>query len=104
MEKLSVSISQHKTIMYPVFIGEHILEKIAVYVDMRQYTNKVLVADLHVSGIIIEKILKGLGGVTDIVVLSPGDKNKTIENVQRIWEVLQRARCDRKSLLISVGG
>lgn len=40
----------------------------------------------------------------NIVVLEPGEENKTISQVMRIWEVLGEAGADRRSLIINVGG
>lgn len=38
------------------------------------------------------------------VVIPAGEKNKKIESVEKIWEFLSSKGCDRKSLLINIGG
>ena len=41
---------------------------------------------------------------TNILVLKPGEENKTIEQVMEVWNVLGSASADRSSLVINIGG
>ena len=41
---------------------------------------------------------------SEIIIIPPGEINKTLETCQHIWSELMRMNADRKSLLINLGG
>ena len=56
----------------------------------------------HCLPLFFEK--SGLPPETPVVVIPPGEANKTIQTANYVWEKMLEARLDRKALLINLGG
>lgn len=52
----------------------------------------------------LKKIARALSMKPVVIVVSSGEQAKQIETVQSIWKALHKNGCDRKSLLINLGG
>lgn len=66
-----------------------------------------IVTDSNVGPIYLEAVKKELEKVTDIVItitLPAGEENKTLAQIQNIYEQLIKAHFDRKDVLFALGG
>lgn len=102
MKTLSITIAE-KNKKYPILVGNNILSEISNIIDFFRYSNIAIITDTHLSKKIseVEKIL-----TTNpvIIIIEPGETNKTINTVQKIWQTLIDSKFDRKSLVINFGG
>lgn len=81
---------------YKVYIGSGLLEKISEIIDLSVYSKVVVIADEKVPSNILNQFEK--------IIISSGENNKNIETVQLIWKKMFEMGCDRKSLIINLGG
>ncbi len=103
MKKIvSVSIAEKKK-EYPIYIGNSILSEIKNDLNFLRYSHIAIVTDKNLSDRI--SVLKSiLPDPPIIIILEPGEINKTIDSVQKIWQTLIESKFDRKSLVINLGG
>src|SRR3989344_960549 len=81
---------------YKVYIGGGLIGKIKEIIDVSRFSKLVVITD--------EKLPQNyLNGFEKIIVAS-GENNKTIEIVQEIWRKMLDLKCDRKTLIINLGG
>lgn len=104
MQKVTVRLGAQPESVYTVFIGAGILEKIADLYDFESYSNLFVVTDETVEPLFLDDLAGALPGDTASIVLPAGEQYKNIETVQMIWMAMQAAGCDRKSLVINLGG
>lgn len=103
MKKVSVTITPAAQIAYDIVVGKNILLEVSHHFDFSKYTRAVIVTDEHAKRwrpVLSENL--PLDHTT--LILPPGEKEKTIASVQRIWQHLKEVHCDRKSLVINLGG
>ncbi len=81
---------------YKVFIGDGILKDFDRLIDLNMYSKVVIIADKNIPADILNQYEK--------IIISPGEQNKNIETIQLIWNKLLELKCDRKSLVINLGG
>lgn len=91
---------------YDILIGNHILPRFAQRIPLTGYSNLAIITDAHVEPLWLAPLQQGLPSNqnTSVCVLPPGECHKTIESVQRIWQHLAHHGCDRKSLVLNLGG
>src|SRR5581483_11428289 len=89
---------------YPIFIGTNLLEKIAELFSLKKYSRIVVLSDKTIAPHFLDKTLASLPKDTTICLLKPGEKEKNVESLQKIWKHLIESEADRKSLLINLGG
>lgn len=86
-----------------IHIQDGALNKSAQLLEAAKYSKVFVVSDegaaQHLSA-----LMQQLPAETKSLVLPPGESNKTINAVQKIWIALQQAGCDRQSLVINLGG
>lgn len=81
---------------YQVYIGQGLLGEIEEIIDTGKFSKVVIIAD--------EKISKNYLNKFEKITVPSGENNKTIETVQKIWEKMLDLKCDRKTLVINLGG
>lgn len=81
---------------YKVYIGSGILKNISDIIDMALYSKVVVITD--------EKIPSGLLSHLEKIIIPSGENNKNIETVKLIWKKMLELGCDRKTLVINLGG
>lgn len=81
---------------YDVYIGSGILKNVSGIIDLKKFSKIVVIVDENVP-------LKYLDEFEKIVVPS-GEQSKNIDTVKIIWEKMLEFGCDRKSLVINLGG
>lgn len=93
---------------YDIVIGPGLLREIPERLNRMARAGKVgLVTDRHVAqhyAAPLLKAFKGRGFQPVPIVLSPGERWKTLDSVQHILDVLARHRFERNSCLLALGG
>jgi len=103
MKKIIVNIQERKK-QYPIFIGEHILEKISELIDLKKYSNAAIITDKNIERYWLTKLKNQIHIPYSTIIIEPGEKEKNIETVKNIWSEMIQAKLDRKSLIINLGG
>src|SRR3990167_9384739 len=86
------------------FIGKNLLEKINQLFDFSQFSKIAVLTDQNIPKLLINKIEKSLNKEIIKIVIPAGEKEKNIETVKKIWEIMFQNGFDRRSLLINLGG
>lgn len=103
MKKVSVTIKPAAQTSYDIVVGKNILQEISSHFDFSKYTRTVIVTDEHANHwqpVLSENL--PLDHTT--LILPPGEIEKNIDSLQKIWHHLKETKCDRKSLVINLGG
>jgi 3-dehydroquinate synthase len=104
MEKLAITIPATSQTTYPIFIGKNLIEKISELFSLQKYSKIIVLSDENIAPYFLNKTLTSLPKDTTSCVLKPGEKEKNIESLQKIWKHLHDIDADRKTLLINLGG
>lgn len=102
MNKKIISIAKKKE-SYPIYIGSNILSEIQKEINFPRYSQFAIICDKNLSHKVSE-IENILPHKPTIVIIDPGEQNKTIDTAQKIWKSLIDSKFDRKSLVINLGG
>lgn len=103
MKKLNIQI-QNKQRNYSVLIGDGILKNIADLFEFNRYSKVLIITDRHVAKLILGKLRRVIPLGSGCIILPSGENIKNIKIVQRIWKKLLENHCDRKTLVINLGG
>ncbi len=103
MQEIKVKINE-KQKDYTIFIGTKIIQNLTSLIDCASYSNALIVTDKNIPQELLRQLQLVLPIKSAKVFLQSGDKQKNIENVQKIWQALLDFGCDRKSLVINIGG
>ena len=88
---------------YDIFVGSALIPKISHLVNTEKYSGIIIITDSVVEKHCFPEFKKSFPKVEKIVI-SPGERAKNIETVKKIWQKLLTYGCDRKSLIINLGG
>ena len=104
-QRVAVSLGSRS---YDIVIKAGLMSELAARLHAVTATKQVgIVTDRHVAKHYLHAVLtqcKRAGFHPVSVVLSPGEKNKTLATVGKILDVLAKERFERKSLLLALGG
>ncbi len=103
MKTIQITIPAEKK-NYPIHIDQNLIEKINDLVSLQKYSKNFVITDSIIEPLFLNKLLTCLPNDTAYLVLPPGEKEKTIASVQKIWTAMHDAGVDRKSLIINLGG
>lgn len=81
---------------YQIYIGSGLLNDLSQLIDIKNFSQVIVIADRNISDKILSQFKK--------IVIDSSEKNKTIESVEEIWLQLLKVGCDRKTLVINLGG
>lgn len=104
MKKIKVHTKNDRRQDYPIFIGVGLLEKINSLVDVSKYSKAVIVTDRNIPSSLIKNLQSALPIANSVVVLDSGEQNKDLDYVKEVLKTLNNFGCDRKSLVINLGG
>lgn len=104
MKKITVHINNNKYTEYPIFVGAGLLRKINALLDITKYSKAVIVTDKNIPLSLVKNLQSAIPIANSVLILESGEQNKDLENVQKIWKTLHNLGCDRKSLVINLGG
>lgn len=86
-----------------IVVGNGSIGELNSIVGLARYSRVLVVGDSNVSQW-VETVREKLPADHTVMELPSGEQAKHIGTVQQIWQALLDAGCDRKSLLIAVGG
>ncbi|MBI2085740.1 3-dehydroquinate synthase [Candidatus Daviesbacteria bacterium] len=89
---------------YNVYIGSGIISNLPDLINSKNYSNIALITDNVVEKYCLKDIEKALPKNFFKIIIGAGEQFKNIETVQDIWQKLLLNGCDRKSLVINLGG
>ena len=88
--------------MHDIIVGTGILDKLTELTAGR-YSTTFIVTDTNVAPHWLSKLQAALPGSAHLV-LPAGEQHKTVDSLAAIWAALHRAGCDRKSVVVALGG
>lgn len=89
---------------YNVYIGSGILTRFSKLLYLKNYSNLVVITDKSVAKYWLKKLEKIIPGNLGKIVLQQGEKSKNIKTVKKIWQKFLINGCDRKTLVLNLGG
>ena len=108
MRTVKVEIPQAKSLFYPIFIGNNILNQAGDYIKDHTKAHKLLmVSNDTVYSLYGEKIKESLinaGFETEILLLEDGEQYKNINSLEKILTKAIEQRLERKDAIIALGG
>ncbi len=90
--------------MGKIIIGKNLLSTIDQLFDFSKFSKIAILTDENIPVSLIEKIENSLKKKIIRIIISPGESQKNIETVKKIWETMFKNNFDRSSLLINLGG
>jgi 3-dehydroquinate synthase len=88
---------------YDVIVGEGLLSRLPGLLPLERYSSICLINDKYTQPF-LAKLIDGISLRHTVITVPVGDKFKSIETVQTIWKEMMENRCDRKTLVINIGG
>ena len=102
MKTLSLDLG---TRSYPIYIGRELLDRSTCLIPHITGKRVVIVTNTTVAPLYLERVNASVQPYQPLnVVLPDGEQYKTLEVVNRIYDALLAAHCDRKTTLIALGG
>ena len=90
---------------YPIYIGNDLLSSNSVMTDHIQGKQVMIVTNTTIAPLYLEKLKAALEGFNvESVVLPDGEKFKTLETLNKVFDGLLKAKFDRSSTLVALGG
>lgn len=104
MKKIILRHSNNKQLDCTISIGGNLMGKIGSLYDLSTYSKIFIITDQNVEPLFLKKVIATLQVETVSIILPAGENEKHIESIQKIWMAMHDAQCDRKSLVINLGG
>ena len=90
---------------YPIYIGSGLLSQADLLKKHLAGSRVAIVTNETVAPLYLAKVRDRLGALQPVEVILPdGEQYKTLEVLNRIFNALLAARCDRRTTLIALGG
>jgi len=90
---------------YPIYIGEDLLERSEIYKGHITSKQVLVVSNVTVAPLYLEKVLTGLADFqVETVILPDGEEYKSINTLDDIFTTLLEKRFDRGCTLVALGG
>ena len=104
MKRIEVQLGSNS---YDILVGRELLDVIGSRIEVRGATavcvvTNTVVAPLYLS--LLMESLKATGLSVHVVILEDGEHRKSWESLSKIYDELLKQGCDRKTLLIALGG
>lgn len=104
MKEVNVELPHAKQRGYKIYVDAGAIGRIGRLFDLGAYSKIVVVTDDTAGTPLLQKLLGALPDGASSVTIPTGERSKTVESVQEIWKALHDAGCDRRSLVINLGG
>lgn len=104
MKKITVTFSDTQKERYDIIIGNNLLHKLSEIISFAPYSNVFVLTDKNVAPLFLPLVLSSIPIKKTSYIVPAGAKTKNMKNVEEIWHAMHTARCDRKSLVIILGG
>ena len=90
---------------YPIYIGTDLLSSNSAMTDYIEGKQVMIVTNTTIAPLYLEKLKAALEGFNvESVVLPDGEKFKTLETLNKVFDALLKAKFDRSSTLVALGG
>ena len=90
---------------YPIYIGTDLLSSKSILTKHIQGKQVMIVTNTTIAPLYLEKLKAVLEGFNvESVVLPDGEKFKTLETLNKVFDALMKAKFDRSSTLVALGG
>ena len=89
---------------YHIFVGNGLMHQISNLLEVDRYSTLFIITDEVVERLWLPKLQQQLPKPSTSIALPAGEQSKNIDNVERIWSSMSKAGCDRKSLVLILGG
>jgi 3-dehydroquinate synthase len=99
--ELVISGQEHR---YSILIGTGLLEQLGLHIDLQQFSKVFVVTDRNMKQDWLPRLEAHLPEGHDFIVLPTGEQAKSLETVKTIWTAMVKAKCDRSSLVVILGG
>jgi 3-dehydroquinate synthase len=90
--------------MENIVIGKNLLEKSGRLINFNQFSKIAILTDKNIAKSWLTVVKKSFKKPIVVIIIKPGEKEKNIQTVIKIWRKLVEEAFDRKSLLINLGG
>ncbi len=102
MQTLTVDLADRS---YPIHIGSGLLERSELLTPLIAGQRVAIVSNETVAPLYLARVKRALADRAPVEVILPdGEQHKTLEVLNRIFDVLLQQRCDRRTTLIALGG
>lgn len=89
---------------YKVYVGSGVVKQLPAVLDLGKYSKVIVITTPVIDKHCFSKLKKALPAGFEKIVVEVDEPKKNIESVQEIWKQLLEKGCDRKSLVIILGG
>ena len=90
---------------YPIYIGSNLLSSKSLLSDHIQGKQVMIVTNTTIAPLYLEKLKDALSDFNvESVVLPDGEEFKTLETLNKVFDALLKAKFDRSSTLLALGG
>jgi len=104
MKKITTNLPARPKRDYTIHVSDNAIEEIGSLYDFAAYSKVFIVTDSVVGPLLLDKLIAALPVTADSITLPIGDGQKSIKSIETIWTAMHAAGCDRKSLVINLGG
>jgi 3-dehydroquinate synthase len=102
MKTLDLELGRRR---YPIHIGAGLLARAELLTPHIAGARVAIVTNVTVGPLYLAKLRAGLAAYQPVEVMLPdGEQYKTLETLNRIFDALLTARCDRQTTVIALGG
>ncbi len=102
MDTVNVDLGERS---YPIYIGAQLLGQPGLLRQHIKGSRAVIVTNDRVAPLYLDAVKAGLDGLpTDEVILPDGEEHKTLQTANLIYDALLKARHERSTTLIALGG
>jgi 3-dehydroquinate synthase len=104
-QQLTISVSHDATeTSYPIWIGEGLLARLDECVDLSGVSSVFVVTDSNVGPHWLSQVTSGSLPVCGSIEVPAGEEHKNQDTLSSIWAAMREAGCDRRSLVLNLGG
>jgi 3-dehydroquinate synthase len=104
MKKITITFPAQPHQAYAIHIFPGAIGEIASLHDFGRYSKLFIVTDETIQPLLLDKLVGALPTKPASIVLPTGEQQKNIGSIQKIWTAMLAAGCDRRSLVINLGG
>jgi 3-dehydroquinate synthase len=104
MQEVRVKLPLREDRGHTIYVGANAIEEIGSLFELGNYSKIVVFTDDAVEQVLLKKLVAALPAKASSAAVPAGEKFKNIESIQKLWTALHDAGCDRKSLVINLGG
>ena len=105
MKRLNIDLADRS---YEILIGQGLLEKVGEWVlEIARPSRLVIITHPSIHELFGEKLSKGFSKANlplHVIEVPEGEKSKSLEQAQKIYDKLLEWKCDRQTVLVALGG